>query len=218
MADTSSRSGKTYQTTEVLQYLQRLHVPHDAALEAAFRAPEEHGIPAIQVGPAEGKLLSLLLRMIDAKRVVEIGTLAGYSAIHLGRGLREGGKLHAFELKEEHAKIARANLALAGLDAVATVHVGPALKLLDTIEQAGPFDAVFIDADKDNYDHYGRWAARNLRRGGLLLGDNALFFGRLLDPDEPGAAAMRRFHEEARANFDTVCIPTPDGLLLGVKR
>jgi len=97
------------------------------------------------------------------------------------------------------------------------VHVGRGVDVLPTLESQGPFDAVFIDADKESYDQYGRWAANNLRRGGLLLGDNAFFFGRLLE-DSPGANAMRRFHEEARAHFDTVNIPTPDGLLLGVRR
>jgi len=98
-----------------------------------------------------------------------------------------------------------------------TVVEGAGLDVLPSLEKHGPFDAVFIDADKANYDAYGRWAARNLRKGGLLLGDNAFLFGRLLEKSSE-AAAMRRFHEEAALLFDTVCIPTPDGLLLGVKR
>jgi caffeoyl-CoA O-methyltransferase len=97
------------------------------------------------------------------------------------------------------------------------VLVGAGLQVLPSLERHGPFDAVFIDADKENYDGYGRWAARHLRPGGLLLGDNAYLFGELL-ADDARAAAMRRFHEEAAAAFDTTCIPTPDGLLLGIRR
>jgi predicted O-methyltransferase YrrM len=91
------------------------------------------------------------------------------------------------------------------------------VEVLERLSPEGPFDAVVIDADKANYDRYGRWARANLRRGGLLLGDNAYLFGRLLD-QSPEAEAMRRFHEEAAESFDTVCVPTPDGLLLGIKR
>ncbi len=161
--------------------------------------------------------MALLLRLIDARKVVEIGTLAGYSAIHLARALPDSGMLWTIEREPAHADVARKNLRRAGLDGVATVLVGPALDVLPTLEAHAPFDAVFLDADKGNYDRYGRWAARNLRPGGLLLGDNAYFFGDLLD-DNPEAAAMRLWHEESRRQFDTVCIPTPDGLLLGIKR
>lgn len=216
MADPDSRSGMRHTNEGVLSWTNALHVPHDDALSAAFESPERYGLPQIQVGPSEGKLMALLLRLIDARKVVEIGTLAGYSAIHLARALPTGGRLWTIEREPAHAEVARNNLRMAGLDGVATVLVGPALDLLPTIEIHAPFDAVFLDADKGNYDRYGRWAARNLRSGGLLLGDNAYFFGGLLD-DTPNAAAMRRWHEEARGHFETVCIPTPDGLLLGIK-
>ncbi|MGZ5074753.1 MAG: O-methyltransferase, partial [Usitatibacter sp.] len=113
--------------------------------------------------------------------------------------------------------VARENIAAASLAEKITVHGGAGLDVLPRLVRFGPFDAVFIDADKGNYDGYGRWAAENTRPGGLLVGDNAFFFGRLLE-DSPEAAAMRRFHEEAREFFDTVCLPTPDGMLLGVRR
>jgi caffeoyl-CoA O-methyltransferase len=146
-----------------------------------------------------------------------VGTLAGYSTIHLARGLAPGGHLWSVEYDGHHAEVARGNIEAAGLTDRVTVVQGAGLDVLPTLEEHGPFDAVFIDADKVNYDGYGRWAARNLRPGGLLLGDNAVYFGRLLE-DADAAPAMRRFHEEAAAHFDTVCIPTPDGLLLGIKR
>lgn len=217
MADLDSRSGTSYANPDVLRWLEQTHAPHDPGLQRAFDAPTSHAMPAIQVGPAEGKLLELFVRLAGARRVVEIGTLAGYSAIRLARALPETGRLWSFELDPRHAQIARDNLEAAGLGARAQVLVGPALDGLAEIEREGPFDVVFIDADKERYDAYGRWAARNTRPGGLLIGDNAFFFGKLLD-DTPAARAMRRFHEEAREHYDTVCIPTPDGLLLGIRK
>jgi predicted O-methyltransferase YrrM len=218
MADSGSRAGATYLNERVLAYINHTHAAHDSALAGAFDAPARFGLPAIQVGASEGKLLAMLLRLVGARRVVEIGTLAGYSAIRLAGALPADGKLWTLELDAKHASVARENLVAAGLASRVTVLEGAALDLLPALSAEGPFDAVFIDADKGNYDHYGRWAAQNTRPGGLLLGDNALFFGRLTDEGDAAAAAMRRFHEEARASFDTVCIPTPDGLLLGVRR
>jgi caffeoyl-CoA O-methyltransferase len=217
MADPTSRQGTGYATPEILAFLHATHTAHDEGLERAFVAPERHGLPAIQVGPAEGKLLELLVRIAGARRAVEIGTLVGYSAIRLARALPEGGHLWTCERERETARIARENIAAAGLAERVDVVEGAALTTLPSLEAQGPFDLVFIDADKGNYDHYGRWAVRHLRPGGLLLGDNAFFFGNLLD-DSAEAQAMRRFHQEAAVACDTVCIPTPDGLLLGVKR
>jgi caffeoyl-CoA O-methyltransferase len=216
MADMTSRAGESYATPLVISWLHATHTTHDAALSHAFDAPTNNGMPAIQVGPAEGALLALLLQMVGARKVVEIGTLAGYSAIHMARALPEDGHLWSLEFDAKHAAVARANIDAAGLSGRVTVIDGPALESLPALECNGPFDAVFVDADKQNYDAYGRWAAKHVRKGGLLLGDNAFFFGHLLE-DSPAANAMRRFHEEARNAFKTVCIPTPDGLLLGVK-
>ena len=98
-----------------------------------------------------------------------------------------------------------------------TVVVGAGREVLPTLSGQGPFDAVFIDADKENYDHYGRWAIDHLRPGGLVIGDNAYFFGKLLE-DSAGARAMRGFHELVAAACDSVCVPTPDGLVVGIKK
>lgn len=217
MADDDSRSGSTYLSRPIVDWLAATHAPHDPALEAAFDTPKSAGIPAIHVGASEGKTLAVLLRLVAARRVVEIGTLAGYSTIHLARALPSDGHLHTIELDPRHAELARANLEAAGVAERVTVHVGSAREILPRLVAHGPYCAVFVDADKGNYDHYGRWAAANVRPGGLLLGDNAHYFGNLLGEGE-AAAAMRRFHEEARVAFDTVCLPTPDGLLLGVRR
>ena len=103
-------------------------------------------------------------------------------------------------------------------DLAAAVSPAVCALLLPKLEEHGPFDAVFIDADKGSYDKYGEWAAKNTRAGGLLIGDNAHYFGKLLDLKDDSAAAMRQFHEDATHHYDTVCIPTPDGMLLGVRR
>ncbi len=217
MADHSSRKGLSYATPEILEHLARLHAPHDAALDTAFRAGELHGIPAIQVGPHEGALLGWLARGLGAQRIVEIGTLAGFSAIHLGRALAPGGKLYSLEIDEKHASIARANLKAAGLESSAEVILGDAITSLSTLASRGPFDVVFVDADKGRYDQYVTWAIEHLRPGGVLIADNVFYFGRLLD-DHPDAAAMRRAHELAAAHLDVALVPTPDGLLLGRAR
>lgn len=217
MADEDSRAGERYATSAILEYVGRVHAAHDAGLRVAFDAPDREGMPAIQVGPSEGKLLSMVARLAAARRAVEVGTLAGYSAIRIAQGLLPGGKLWSVEVDGRHAEVARGNIAAAGLSERVAVVVGPGIEVLPRIVAEGPFDLVFVDADKASYDAYGRWARQNLRPGGVLLGDNAFYFGNLL-ADTPEAAAMRRFHEEAAASFDTVCIPTPDGLLLGVLR
>lgn len=217
MADEASRQGTIYWTPGILEFVQKLHAGHDAHLQRAFDAPGAHGMPAIQVGPSEGKLLGLLVRLSGAKKVVEVGTLAGYSAMWMARYLPRDGHLWTIELDPKHLDVAQANLKAAGLKDRATLLEGAALDILGILEKHGPFDAMFIDADKENYDRYGKWAAKNLRAGGLLLADNAFCFGRLLE-DTPEAAAVRRFHQEIPADFDSVCIPTPDGLLVGIKR
>jgi caffeoyl-CoA O-methyltransferase len=217
MADQDSRAGMRYGTPEIVAYLDALHAPHDEGLAAAFAAPGREGMPAIQVGISDGKLVEMLMRLAAVEKAVEVGTLAGYSAVRIARGLRPSGRLWTIEFDPHHADVARRAIASAGHAERVEVCVGAGLQVLPTLEAHGPFDAVFIDADKENYDAYGRWAAAHLRPGGMLLGDNAYLFGELLDDTRRGAA-MRRFHEEACVHFDTVCIPTPDGLLLGIKR
>jgi caffeoyl-CoA O-methyltransferase len=217
MADKDSRSGRQrYDSPQINAFVDRVHAAHDAALERAFAAPGKHDMPEIQVGASEGKLLTLLTRLVDAHKVVEIGTLAGYSALRIARGLAAGGKLWTLELDPRHAEVARANIAAAGLSDRIDVLVGPALEMLASVVPHAPFDAVFIDADKPGYLDYARWAHAYLRPGGLLLADNSYLFGQL-SADTPHAARMREFHEFVGASFDSVNVPTPDGLVLGVR-
>jgi caffeoyl-CoA O-methyltransferase len=215
MADNDSRAGARYTTPQILEYTSRVHAAHDAALAQAFAVPE--GIPAIQVGPSEGKLLELLVRLVGGKKIVEVGTLVGYSAIHLARPLPADGHLWTIEFEQKHAEVARGNLQRAGLGERVTVLVGAGKDVLPTLTGKGPFDVVFIDADKVNYDFYGTWALANLRKGGLVIGDNAYLFGELLEDSDRGRA-MRSFHEQVAAACDSVCVPTPDGLVVGIKR
>lgn len=216
MADQDSRAGERYATAQILDYTARTHHPADPALERAFEAPARHGMPEIQLGPAEGRLLELLLRLVNAHKVVEIGTLAGYSALWMARALPPGGHLWTIESDPTHAGVAAEVIGEAGLGDRVSIIRGDAAEVLPKLSDSGPFCAVFVDADKARYDAYGRWATENLRTGGLLIGDNAYLFGRLLD-DVVEAAAMRRFHEEMARHYRSVCIPTPDGLAVGLR-
>lgn len=216
MADKESRAGERYASAQILDYAARTHHAADEALHRAFAAPGEHGMPEIQLGPAEGRLLELLLRLIGAKRVVEVGTLAGYSALWMARALPEEGRLWTIEADPKHAAVATSVIEGAGFGDRVTLLQGDAAELLPKLSDSGPFCAVFLDADKGRYDQYGRWATEHLRPGGLLMGDNAYLFGRLLDDIEE-AKAMRRFHEEMAQHYRSVCVPTPDGLAVGVR-
>lgn len=217
MADPNSRAGARYDDPEIRAFVERVHVRHDPALQRAFDAPGTHSMPAIQVGPSEGKLLAMLIGMIGASKVVEVGTLAGYSTIWLGRALPADGQLFSIEIDAVRAAVARRNIDAAGLADRAEVLIGPGADVLEKLSARAPFDAVFLDADKGGYAGYARWAAANLRPGGLLLADNAYLFGELLQERED-APAMRQFHENLPNAFDSVCIPTPDGLVLAVRR
>jgi predicted O-methyltransferase YrrM len=177
-------------------------IPSDPALDWALQASAQAGLPAIQVSPAQGKLLHLLALTQRARRILEIGTLGGYSAIWLGRALPRDGKLISLELNPDHARVARASLAHAGLDSVAEVKVGPALETLAQLaaELTSPFDFIFIDADKANIPEYFRYSLRLSRPGSVILVDNVV---RRLKPDadplDPHVIGVRRFLNDLKA-------------------
>jgi len=174
----------------------------DEGLREAVRAAEAAGLPSIQVSPPQGKLLQLLVRLVGAKRILEFGTLGGYSAILMARVLPGGGRLISLEANPEYAEVARRSIERAGVGDRVEVRVGPALEALPALEEegAGPFDLVFIDADKVNTPNYFDWALDRTRVGGLIVADNVVRGGSLGDATDPDEAtvAQRRLHEQLR--------------------
>ncbi len=178
-------------------YVEGLFAPPDAALEAALRRSREAGLPEIYVSRNEGKLLQLLAEIAGARRILEIGTLGGYSTIHLARSLPQAGSLVSLELDERYAGVARENVREAGLEHTVEVRVGDAKASLARMveEGEGPFDLVFIDADKGSYPEYLEWALRLSRPGSLILADNAIRGGSVLDPEDESARATHDLNE-----------------------
>lgn len=170
---------------DVDDYFTTLLAPADEALEATLRDSDAAGLPHINVAPNQGKLLQLLAQVQGARRILEIGTLGGYSTIWLGRALPADGRLISLEYDAKHADVARRNLARAGLDGIAEVRTGPALESLPKLadENPEPFDLVFIDADKVNNPHYVEWALRLTTTGSLIIVDNVVRGGRVTDAD-----------------------------------
>jgi caffeoyl-CoA O-methyltransferase len=179
-------------------YVENLFAPQDAALEAAVRESQLAGLPEIQVSPNEGKLLQLLTEMAGASRILEIGTLGGYSAINLARGMAEDGILISLEIDERHAEVARKNIERSGLGRKVEIRVGDARELLAELAEGdeGPFDLVFIDADKEGYPEYLEWSVRLSRPGSLILADNTIRGGIVLDHGDASARATRDFNEK----------------------
>jgi predicted O-methyltransferase YrrM len=180
---------------EVDRYIADTLVKPDAALEAALEASDAAGLPQISVSAAHGKLLWLLARLQNARRILEIGTLGGYSTIWLARGLARGGRLITLEAVEKHAAVARANIARAGLAQAVEVRVGQALATLPSLE--APFDLSFIDADKQNNAEYFGWALKLSRPGSLIVVDNVVRGGAVVDASSRDAAVqgVRRLND-----------------------
>ena len=195
----------------------------DPVLDAALEANALGGLPTIDVSPAQGKLLHLLARSVGARRILEVGTLGGYSTIWLARALPADGHLVTCELDPHHAEVARSNLARAGLDAMVDVRVGSALDTLPTLE--GPFDLAFIDADKASNAEYFRHALRLSRPGSMIVVDNVVRGGRVVeaDSDDPSIRGTRSVTEAIAAEprveatiVQTVGTKGYDGLLLAI--
>jgi predicted O-methyltransferase YrrM len=181
------------------RHIAALLIPHDAAMEAALQASAAAGLPDIQVSACQGKLLRLLIQMHGARRVLELGTLGGYSTIWLAGGLPDGGRLITVESEAKHAAVARENIARAGFADRVEVRVGSALAILPQLatEEPEPFDLIFIDADKENYPEYFAWALRLSRKGSVIIADNVVRNGAVIDPEcsDPRVRAVRRFYE-----------------------
>lgn len=185
------------QWTAVDRYITDTLLSPDAALQAALKASADAGLPSINVTPNQGKLLQLLAQARGARNILEIGTLGGYSTIWLARALPPGGQLITLESEPKHAEVARANIARASLADVVELRLGPALETLPQLAGRGPFDFIFIDADKANYPSYFNWALRLSRRDTLIVADNVVRKGAVIDAasDDPNVQGVRRFHE-----------------------
>ena len=182
---------------DVDAYVEGLFAPPDKVLEAALRDSREAGLPGINVSASEGRLLQLLAEMVGARRVLEIGTLGGYSTIHLARALPADGAVISLELDERHAEVARRNIDRAGFSDGVEVRVGDARQSLNTLVEANvePFDVTFIDADKESYPEYLERALELSHPGSLILADNAIRGGSVLEPADASARATHEFNE-----------------------
>ena len=213
--------------TAVDQYLNQKLIGPDAALEAALAANAEAKLPAIDVAPNQGKLLHLLVRMSGARRILEIGTLGGYSTIWLARAIPSDGVVVTLEAEPRHAQVATENIRRAGLDHLVQLRLAPALETLQQLvaEAVPPFDFIFIDADKPNNPVYLDWALKLSHPGTVILADNVIREGAILDPQstDPSVTGTRRFFDEASANrrltataIQTVGTKGHDGFALAI--
>ncbi len=190
MADVKSAGSRAEPKHEAVDgYLSNLFVPSDSALDEALSASSAAGLPEIQVSSTQGKLLHILARLVSARAILEIGTLGGYSAIWMARALQPGGKLVTLEVDPKHAEVAKSNIARAKLGDRVSVRIGRAIDTLPQIEaeNAGPFDLTFIDADKPSNPDYFEWALKLTRPGGLIIVDNVVREGAVIDAQSTDA-------------------------------
>ncbi len=189
--------------TKVEEYVDGLLIPTDAVLEAARKASEDAGLPTIAVTPSQGRLLHIMTKMQGARRILELGTLGGYSTIWMARALPADGRLVTLEFAAKHFEVARENIARAGLSERVDQRLGPALDTLPKLEAegAGPFDFVFIDADKENCAPYFEWAVRLSRPGTVIMVDNVIRDGEVANAETTDSlvAGIRRFNEAVAA-------------------
>jgi predicted O-methyltransferase YrrM len=199
---------------EVDDYLSHLLAPHDAALTEALNANHAAGLPSIDVPPVLGKFLDVMIRMAGARRVLEIGTLGGYSTIWMARALPPDGQLVTLELEQKHADIARANLEAAGVLERVDIRVGPAADTLRSLHDSGAalFDLIFLDADKQGLPEYLAWSLKLSRPGTVIIADNVVRDGKVVDQDtaDPQVRGVQRYLELAakEPRLSTTAMPT----------
>lgn len=212
---------------EVDDYIAGKLLGDDPALDAALTANQSAGLPSIDVSPTQGKFLQLLARMVGARRILEIGTLGGYSTIWLARALGPGGRLTTLEIDPDHGRVAAGNLARAGLADRVEILIGPALESLERMAAQGvePFDFVFIDADKQSNADYFRFAAKLSRPGAAIVCDNVVREGRVTEPasGDPAVEGTRRMFDAVAAMpgltataIQTVGLKKWDGFVLAL--
>jgi caffeoyl-CoA O-methyltransferase len=202
------------------QYIAELFTEEDEALKTIYASPEKHDMPMISIRSYEGSLLQWLIRLIGAKTIVEIGTLAGYSTVWMARALPSDGKLYAVEKSSKHAAVARENFALAGVSDRIELLQGNSQDLLPRLANKAPFDLVFIDADKAGYPYYLSWAVDNLRVGGLVVAHNAYRHGGIITLQSDDDRAMDTFNRALASHpkLDSMIIPLGDAMAIGVRR
>jgi predicted O-methyltransferase YrrM len=209
------------------RYITDTLIPTDPVLEAALTASTKAGLPPIAVAPNQGKWLMILAQAIGARSILEMGTLGGYSTIWLARALPPDGRLITLEFDSKHAEVARANVNHAGLADKVEIRVGKALDTLPQLaaEGLGPFDLIFIDADKGNYPGYLEWAVKLSRPGTVIIGDNVVRDGKVIDADDPDPSVqgVRRMNEIIAADprltataIQTVGIKGYDGFMIAI--
>lgn len=208
-------------------YFESFLIPDDPVLDATVKNCDEKGLPDIAVSPAQGKFIYLLLRSIGAKRVLELGTLGGYSAIWLAKALPDDGEVVTMELLDHHAKVAAENVEAAGLSNKVKIIVGRAVEELEKLEPSPPFDLVFIDADKPSNPEYFKHAKRLTRPGGIIIVDNVVRQGRVSDPEytDANAEGVRQLVHAIKTDLDvdstviqTVGIKGHDGFLYALRK
>jgi len=207
--------------TDPSEYIRELFAREDDLLRSIGRRAERAGLPSIAVNAEVGRLLQLVTVAVRARRALEIGTLAGYSAVWIARGLPPGGRLVTLEHDPEHAAVARETFEAAAVSDRVEVRVGEALELLAALPGAEPFDVAFLDAAKEEYPAYLELVLPRLRPGGALLADNALLRGRVIEPDgSEEARAMRDFNERVANDprLVSTLIPVRDGVLVSILR
>lgn len=208
---------------DIDRYIVDVLVPPDPALGAALQSSEAAGLPLHSVSPNQGKFLMLLAQTVRARAVLEIGTLGGYSTIWLARALAPGGKVTTLEANPNHAKVALANIGCAGLGDRVDLRLGAAIETLPTLEDEGPYDFIFIDADRANIPNYFRWAVKLARRGSLIVVDNVVRHGAVTDSEDATSQSLRNFFDLAAAEpkvnltaLQTVGIKGHDGFAIAL--
>lgn len=201
-------------------YIENTFGGEDEVLKSIRLSAEQAGLPAIHVAPSDGKILQLLARLTRARKVVEIGTLAGYSTVWLARGLEPGGRIWTFERDEKHAAVARANFKEAGLSEIVQLVEGDALHNLLNFEEA-ECDLVFIDANKTGYEAYFDWAKTRVRIGGLIVADNTLAWGQIhnAQTEDRNVQALQRYNSGVGKDphFSSLLIPTGEGMTVALR-
>jgi caffeoyl-CoA O-methyltransferase len=208
------------QQTALIQYVTSLFAPEDAALQSIQSEAQKNNMPTISLDAHEAQLLQFLARAVGARRIVEIGTLAGYSGTWLARALPDDGILYTLEASPKHAQVARRSFDQAGLNGKVELIEGPAQESLRQLATKGPFDFVFIDADKESYPQYLDWAVENLRPGGMVAAHNAFRNGAVLKPQSEGDRIIDAFNRSLAAHpqLHSTLMAVGDGMAAGIKK